>query len=643
MRQLLALSIVTCTSTLTALAQNAGDYRTAASGNWNGVGTWETFDGSGWVAASVTPTAANAGVITIQSPHCVTNSASVSADQIVVAPGATLAASSTLTVANGEGVDLDVSGTLLALGGSSVFTLQASVEVVVGAGGVFAHNGTSSACVKYMDSSATITFASGGWFLLQRSGGTVPLATWSDGSTCEISYGTASTSRPATAGMVQIFKNFIWNNPLQSGGIDLGGSLTNINGNFLIAATAGYEVKWNGDANFGANLTVSNGSLNVSGSSATRQWTLKGDLLIASGADFNLSAGSGSSYTLTINGSGTQNYTCNGTNRATKLNWTVDDGSTLNLNSDLPLTTAGRTLTANGTVNLNGHVVSADLLGGTGTVRNQGGGSGLLAVGAGNGNVTLGGTLALLDGASGSLGLVKRGTGSLNITVAQTFSGGLVVSNGTALVNNTTGSGTGSGAVEVYGGTLGGDGILSGVVSIASGATVSPGASTGRLTINNTVTLAGNTAIEVDKVGGTNDVLAATTVNYGGTLTVIDVSGGLVAGDSFKIVNAGSHSANFTSIIGSPGAGFEWRFDPATGVLSVVGATPEPPPLAWSYSGSAITFSWTATAYKLQSQTNSLTTGLSTNWSDLAGGSSSPVMMNINTANGSVFFRLAPQ
>ena len=72
-------------------------------------------------------------------------------------------------------------------------------------------------------------------------------------------------------------------------------------------------------------------------------------------------------------------------------------------------------------------------------------------MGAGNGNSTLDGTLALLNGASGSLGLVKRGAGSLTISAAQTFSSGLIVSNGTVLVNNATGSGTGPGAVTVYG------------------------------------------------------------------------------------------------------------------------------------------------------------------------------------------------
>jgi len=288
-------------------------------------------------------------------------------------------------------------------------------------------------------------------------------------------------------------------------------------------------------------------------------------------------------------------------------------------------------------------VVSTDLVAGSGTVRNHGGGNGLLEVGAGNGNNTLAGTPSLLNGTSGTLGLVKRGSGTLTLTTAQTFSGGLVVSNGTVFVDNITGSGTGSGAVTVYGGILAGNGTISGAVSIESGATLSPGASVGKLTINNTLTLAGNTLIEVDKANGTNDVVAASSVNYGGTLTITDLSGGLAAGDSFTIVSASSHTGNFTSIAGSPGAGLGWQFNPTTGVLSVITVAVNPPTLLYVQTGNILTLSWVEAGYKLQSQTNNLTTGISSNWGDFPAGAASPVNVDIDSATGAVFFRLAPQ
>ncbi len=641
-RQLMALSALTIS--LPALAQTAGDYRSVASGNWNDLLTWENYDGANWIAAGATPTAANANVITIQATHIVTNTANVSADQVIVAAGGTLVSGTgNFTAAAGADTDLAIAGTFIALSGSSSLTIASGANVVVQSGGALIHNGTSGACVNNSAGAAALQFATGGRFQLQRVGGTIPPATWSVGSTCEIANATAGTSRPNATGLGQNFEHFTWNNALQSGGTDLGGALTNVNGNFLLANAAGQELKWSGDANFGGNLTISNGTFNVTGSTTpARTWTLKGDLYIASGAQLHVSAGNSVSATMVINGTGTQQYTCDGNNIAVKLNWTVNNGSTLNLNSDLPLTASGRTLTADGTVNLNGKVVSTDLVAGTGMIRNQGGGAGLLEVGAANGHNTLSGTPVLLDGASGSLGLVKRGSGTLTLTAAQTFSGGLVVSNGTVFVDNSTGSATGSGAVTVYDGMLAGNGIISGAVSVESAADLSPGAAVGKLTINNTLTLAGNTVIEVDKANSTNDVIAATTVNYGGTLTVTDLGGGLVAGDSFTIVTAGSHTGNFTSIAGNPGPNLAWDFNPATGGLSVVATAVNPPTLVYAQAGNTLTLSWVEAGYKLQAQTNNLTTGVSSNWGDYPDGAN-PVNVNMDSANSSVFFRLAPQ
>jgi hypothetical protein len=67
-----------------------------------------------------------------------------------------------------------------------------------------------------------------------------------------------------------------------------------------------------------------------------------------------------------------------------------------------------------------------------------------------------------------------------------------------------------------------------------------------------------------------------------------------------------------------------------------------PPDLKFSVSGDGATidFSWTG-SYRLQSQTNGLNTGLSTNWVDYPGGTSSPVSVPVDEVQGAVFFRLA--
>ncbi|MDP2323443.1 MAG: autotransporter-associated beta strand repeat-containing protein, partial [Gammaproteobacteria bacterium] len=81
--------------------------------------------------------------------------------------------------------------------------------------------------------------------------------------------------------------------------------------------------------------------------------------------------------------------------------------------------------------------------------------------------------------------LNKLGGGTLTLTGANGYTGGTFVTAGALLVNNTSGSGTGTGDVSVTGaGTIfGGTGSVSGMVTIGSGAVLAPGTSVGTLTM----------------------------------------------------------------------------------------------------------------------------------------------------------------
>src|SRR4051794_17256969 len=75
-------------ATTLSAADAVGDYRSAATGNWNAIATWERCTVAGspgtWVAAAAAPASLD-GVITIRSPNVVTISANgLSYDQVVV-------------------------------------------------------------------------------------------------------------------------------------------------------------------------------------------------------------------------------------------------------------------------------------------------------------------------------------------------------------------------------------------------------------------------------------------------------------------------------------------------------------------------------------------------------------------------------
>jgi len=194
--------------------------------------------------------------------------------------------------------------------------------------------------------------------------------------------------------------------------------------------------------------------------------------------------------------------------------------------------------------------------------------------------------------------------------------------------------------------TLQGNGTVNGAVTVNG--LLAPGTSAiGTLTLNNPPVLDGRVLMKINRNGGAflNDQinLPNSPVTYGGTLQITNVGAALQAGDAFTLFIATSHSGNFTNLVGSPGSGLVYSF--TNGILSVV--TPlaaNSTNITFSVTGNALTLTWPADhlGWLLQAQTNTVTTGLGTNWVTVSGSSTTnQIVFPLNATNGSVFYRLA--
>jgi autotransporter-associated beta strand protein len=194
----------------------------------------------------------------------------------------------------------------------------------------------------------------------------------------------------------------------------------------------------------------------------------------------------------------------------------------------------------------------------------------------GAGNFSVPGSI---QNGSATVGVVKTNSGFLMLSGTETYSGPTLVSNGVLIVNGTVTSSP----ITVYsGGTLSGGGIIKAPVSIPPGATLAPGptgsASIGSLTISNSLILAGTTTFALNKTAQTNDsIRGLSSVSYGGTLNVVNLSGALNAGDTFILFQSSSYGGAFTSISLPPlFAGLAWNTNSLAinGTVSVMSTVP---------------------------------------------------------------------
>jgi len=350
------------------------------------------------------------------------------------------------------------------------------------------------------------------------------------------------------------------------------GDGTNINSLRLTAAST---------VTLDGTLTITSGGLLVTGNGATAitGGTLKGasgaDLIVHqyATADLTISstlADNGAATSLTKSGTGKLIIT--GTDNLTGANYL--NGGTVEV-SDLAKLAGGRLIMNNGALRYTGTDASSSrsiILNGVGGIFDVAGGTKLTQAAPIKGN---GGYNSPFTGVNlGDWGgITKIGGGTLTLAANNVYNGPTIVSNGVVLVNGTNSlsgvSGTtnylGGGVFTVFGGTLGGTGLISGPVTVKIGGTISPGTSVGTLTLaTNLILESGSTNLfEIANSPGASDLLVVNgnlTIQTNSTISISALGSPLVVGTYTLIQYTGTKTGSFKStpiiVGGSIGASF---------------------------------------------------------------------------------------
>jgi autotransporter-associated beta strand protein len=257
----------------------------------------------------------------------------------------------------------------------------------------------------------------------------------------------------------------------------------------------------------------------------------------------------------------------------------------------------------------------------------------------------------IIDGAGTSpqISLVKTGSGTQTLSGANTYTGTTTVNGGTLKVN---GSIAGGSVYVAPGGTLGGTGTIGG--SVTSDGTIAPG-DIGTLTFATAPVLNsdGTVLMEVNLTNAqTADLLVASsgTFEFGGALQVVNTGPTLTNGSNFTLFSGATDpTTQFSSIVGSPGVGLAYSFNPTNGVLSVVPGVlvnPNPTNITATVSSGNLNLSWPIdhTGWRLLVQTNNLANGISGNindWMTVAGSTvTNQMTIPIISTTRNEFYRL---
>lgn len=215
-------------ATQNCFAQAIGDYQTVASGNWNTVAVWNTWNGAAWVVPGGTPNNTN-GVITIQAGHTINIPAALTIDQCIINGTVTCAGAVTLTIFAGAGVDLLINGTYNDFATSNI-VWNAGATWQMGAAGTLVKTTASSSNnwqTTYQGGIATIP-ATANWILRKTAAAQPALSTTAPASG-SVYPNLTIENNTATAWITPAASSFtgLTAFPTVKGNLDIGGSGTN--------------------------------------------------------------------------------------------------------------------------------------------------------------------------------------------------------------------------------------------------------------------------------------------------------------------------------------------------------------------------------------------------------------------------------
>lgn len=487
--QLLIICLAIVLANGHVIASSPSDfYRSRISGNFNSASTWESStDNVNWVLADRIPGTFSRAIV-IRNTHTVTVVSRTNVDDFLIENGGLLLINT--------GIDFNVENGSAALDANILGTIQnqgnfiSLGNLVFGATGVYKHESNANP-------------------------NRLPVATWLDGSSCEITGITNFTS--TIQNVNQNYYDFVWNSTAQSSASNPGLGLTSltIRNDFNVLSTGSGTLILSGSS---FNLNVENYKQSggfvvinpLNGTLIVSNIIISGDYIQTGGV---LSKGAGTSVgNIIFNGNSIQNFNKTGGTISQTVNFIVNNGSTLDFGSSILNGATGTFTAQSGSTLITANPQGFAATGATGSIQNTGTrtfstganytyngstaqqtGTGLLAsvnnltinnpagVSMRTGALAVNGTLAIQNG------FLDMGTNALTVVAANGFTGTGTLRTQNTSANPISAGKNWSGTVEFNAGTN--QTIVSGTFNNLTASTGGTKTVSGAAIVSNTLTV----------------------------------------------------------------------------------------------------------------------------------------------------------